>query len=126
MIAPSVEEGLSFEEASYKSAKRFDKKLTQTEKAAFYRFTTLLKKSESAGENADESKKIADLEADFLAEIEKSKRELKSLKDKERIRLLEAKLAQAESRIKQAEGQMQQLSERVWSSTADKVLKIYF
>lgn len=86
MITPSVEEGLSFEEASDKSAKRFDRKLTQTEKAAFYRFTTLLKKSKSAGEKADESKKIADLEASVaskdqqIAELEKKLKKVKDCK----------------------------------------------
>jgi hypothetical protein len=44
--------------------------------------------------------------ADFYPEIE-------SLKDKERIWLLEAKLAQAESRIKQVEGQMHELRQQV-------------
>ena len=44
--------------------------------------------------------------ADFYPEIE-------SLKDKERIWLLEAKLVQAESRIKQVEGQMHELRQQV-------------
>ena len=55
--------------------------------------------------------------ADFYPEIE-------SLKDKERIWLLEAKLAQAESRIKQVEGQMHELRQQVKSLKLTKKLNL--
>jgi hypothetical protein len=73
MVCPSIEEGLSFEEAAEKSGKRFDKKLSETEKAAFYRLSFLVSKVNSADEKSDDSEKIQDLEATVASKTKKIK-----------------------------------------------------
>ena len=79
MVLPSIEEGLSFEEAAEKSAKRFDKKLSDTEKAAFYRLSVLVRKVNSADEKSDDSEKIQELEATVASKTKKKKSKIYSL-----------------------------------------------
>jgi len=73
MICPSIEEGLSFEEAAEKSGKRFDKKISDIEKAMFYRLSVLVSKASSSEEKSNESEKIEELEATVASKIKKIK-----------------------------------------------------
>ncbi|CBY14447.1 unnamed protein product [Oikopleura dioica] len=73
MICPSIEEGLSFEEAAEKSGKRFDKKISDIEKAMFYRLSVFVSKANSSDEKSNKSEKIEELEANVASKIKKIK-----------------------------------------------------